>query len=90
MKILQPVKIRKTGRVLGYFYRYCGDGRIQYISFDSNVVAIAESKITAATPQELEAAKAAQRMKGQRGPENDKTELGKDGRPNAHDLSPTT
>ena len=67
MNVLQPIKMKSTGRVLGYFYRQRDDGTVQYISFGSSVESIEESKVEPATPAELEAAKERQRARGWRG-----------------------
>ena len=67
MRALQPVKMRKTNRVLGYLYRVTDDGTIQYVSFSSRVVSISSDKIALATPEELEREKNRQRAKGLRG-----------------------
>ncbi len=47
----QPIKRMSSKKVLGFFYRDCGD-TIQYISFHSSVVSIAKNKVTAATQAE--------------------------------------
>jgi hypothetical protein len=67
MKIHQPVKMRKTNRVLGYLYRVVDGRTIQYISFASRVVSISSDKIALATMEELEKEKDRQRAKGLRG-----------------------
>ena len=67
MKTFQPIKMKKTNRVLGYIYRVTDDGTIQYVSFASHVVSIQVDKIAAATAEELEEEKARQRAKGLRG-----------------------
>ena len=67
MKILQPIKIKSTGRVIGYFYRMKDDGTLQYVSFASSVDSIEAEKVEAATPAELEAIKQRQREAGARG-----------------------
>ena len=67
MKILQPIKIKSTGRVIGYFYRMRDDGTLQYVSFASSVDSIEADKVEAASPAELEATKQRQREAGTRG-----------------------
>ena len=57
MKILQPIKIKSTGRVIGHFYRLKPNGILQYVSFASTVDAIPADKVEPATEEELEAAK---------------------------------
>ncbi len=66
-KILQPLKIKSTGKVIGYFYRMKNDGTLQYVSFGSTVDAIETDKVEAASPAELEATKQRQRESGARG-----------------------
>jgi hypothetical protein len=66
-KILQPVKMKSNGRVIGYFYRMKDDGTLQYVSFASSVDSIEADKVEAATPAELEATKQRQREAGARG-----------------------
>jgi hypothetical protein len=75
-KILQPVKMKSNGRVIGYFYRMRDDGTLQYVSFDSTVDSIEAEKVEPATPAELEATKQRQRESGARGwnPKTDKGE----------------
>ena len=67
MKIFQPLKMKSTGRVIGYFYRICEDGRLQYVSFGSSVDSIEADKVEEATQAELEATKQRQREAGLRG-----------------------
>jgi hypothetical protein len=67
MKILQPIKMKSTGRVIGYLYRLLPDGMLQYVSFASSVDSIEAHKVKPATQAELEAAKKAQREAGLRG-----------------------
>ena len=67
MKILQPIKIKSTGKVIGYFYRLKPDGILQYVSFASTVNAIPADKVEPATEEELKAAKQQQRIEGLRG-----------------------
>ena len=66
-KILQAIKIKSTGRVIGYAYRMRDDGTLQYVSFASSVDSIEADKVEAATPAELEATKQRQREAGSRG-----------------------
>lgn len=66
-KILQPIKLKSNGKVIGYFYRLRQDGILQYVSFASTVDAIAADKVEPATPAELEATKQRQREAGERG-----------------------
>ena len=66
-KILQPLKIKSTGKVIGYFYRMKDDGTLQYVSFASSVDTIEVDKVEAASPAELEATKQRQRESGARG-----------------------
>jgi len=67
MKSLQPIKIKSTGRVIGYFYRMHDDGTLQYVSFASSVNSIEADKVEPASPAELEATKQRQREAGSRG-----------------------
>jgi hypothetical protein len=67
MKILQPIKTKSTGKVIGYFYRLRPDGILQYVSFGSSVDSIEADKIRPATQAEVEAAKQRQREAGLRG-----------------------
>jgi len=67
MKIVQPLKMKSTGRVIGYFYRLCDDGKLQYVSFGSSVDSIQADKVESASRVELEAAKQQQREAGLRG-----------------------
>ena len=67
MKSFQPLKIKSTGRVIGYFYRLREDGILQYVSFSSTVDAIEADKVEPATDTELEATKQRQREAGLRG-----------------------
>ena len=67
MKILQPIKMKSTRRVIGYFYRLKQDGILQYVSFASTVDAIEADKVEPATEEELEATKQQQRKEGSRG-----------------------
>ena len=67
MKSFQPLKIKATGRVIGYFYRLREDGILQYVSFGSSVDAIEADKVEPATDTELEATKQQQREAGLRG-----------------------
>jgi hypothetical protein len=67
MKILQPIKIKSTGRVIGYAYRMRDDGTLQYVSFGSSVMSIEADKVEAASPAEAEATKQRQREEGTRG-----------------------
>lgn len=55
MQILQPIKLKSTGRVLGNFYRFSDDGKLQYISFNSTIVTIEADKVEPATKYEYEA-----------------------------------
>ena len=64
---LQPIKMKSTGRVIGYFNRQREDGMVQYVSFSSSVESIEGTKIEPATPAELEAIKERQRARGRRG-----------------------
>ena len=66
-KITQPIKVRATGKVIGYFYRFRADGKLQYVSFASTVDSIAADKVEPASPAELEATKQRQREAGDRG-----------------------
>jgi hypothetical protein len=66
-KILQPIKMKSNGRVIGYFYRLRDDGTLQYVSFASTVDSIEADKVEPATPAELEATKQRQREAGTRG-----------------------
>ena len=59
--------MKSTGRVIGYFYRICEDGRLQYVSFGSSVDSIEADKVEEATQAELEATKQRQREAGLRG-----------------------
>ncbi len=59
--------MKSTARVIGYFYRICNDGKLQYISFASSVDSIEADKVEAATDAELEATKQRQREAGLRG-----------------------
>ena len=67
VKSFQPLKIKSTGRVIGYFYRLREDGILQYVSFSSTVDAIEADKVEPATETELDAAKQQQREAGLRG-----------------------
>ena len=67
LKILQPLKMKSNGRVIGYFYRMRDDGTLQYVSFASTVDSIEAEKVEPATPAELEAMKQRQRESGARG-----------------------
>ena len=67
MKILQPIKIKSTGKVIGYFYRLRTDGMLQYVSFGSSVNAIPVDQVEPATESELETTKQRQREEGSRG-----------------------
>ena len=67
MKLFQPIKTKATGAVLGYFYRLRNDGKLQYLSFDSNVVSVDPEKVEPASPAELQATKERQRAAGKRG-----------------------
>jgi len=67
MKITQPIKMKSTGRVIGYFYRLREDGMLQYVSFASTVESVEVGKVELATEAELEAAKQRQRKAGLRG-----------------------
>jgi hypothetical protein len=67
MKILQPIKMKSTGRVIGYFYRLHADGMLQYVTFASSVDSIEADKVRPATQAEVEAAKQRQREAGLRG-----------------------
>ena len=67
MKVFQPIKIKSTGRVVGYFYRLRTDGILQYVSFASTVDAIEADKVEPASEEELEATKQEQRKAGLRG-----------------------
>jgi hypothetical protein len=67
VKILQPIKMKSTGRVIGYFYRLCDDGKLQYVSFGSSVDSIQADKVESALRVELEAAKQRQQEAGLRG-----------------------
>jgi len=67
MKSFQPLKIKSTGRVIGYFYRLREDGILQYVSFRSSVDAIEADLVEPATQVELESAKQQQREAGLRG-----------------------
>jgi hypothetical protein len=67
MKILEPLKLKSTGRVIGYFYRMRDDGTLQYLSFASKVDSIEAKKVEPATPAELEATKQRQRESRARG-----------------------
>ena len=67
MKVFQPIKIKSTGRVVGYFYRLKPDGILQYVSFASTVDAIVADKVEPASEEELEATKEEQRKAGLRG-----------------------
>jgi len=67
MKVFQPIKIKSTGRVVGYFYRLRTDGILQYVSFASTVDAIEADKVEPASEEELEAIKQEQRKAGLRG-----------------------
>ena len=73
MKSFQPLKIKSTGRVIGYFYRLRDDGILQYVSFGSSVDAIEADKVEPATETELEIAKQQQRQAGLRGYPPEKT-----------------
>jgi len=66
MRILEPIKIKSTGKVIGYFYRMRADGTLQYVSFASTVDSIEAEKVEPATPAELEATKQRQRESGAR------------------------
>ena len=66
LKILQPLKMKSNGRVIGYFYRMRDDGTLQYVSFASTVDSIEAEKVEPATPAELEATKQRQRESGAR------------------------
>jgi hypothetical protein len=79
-KIFQPLKLKSTGRVVGYFYRLREDGTLQYVSFASTVDSIEADKVEPATPAELEATKQRQRESGARG-WNLKTEEGEEDNP---------
>ncbi len=80
MKILEPIKIKSTGKVIGYFYRMRGDGTLQYVSFASTVDSIEAERVEPATSAELEATKQRQRESGARG-WNPKTDEGKGDNP---------
>ena len=67
MKSFQPLKIKSTGRVIGYLYRLRDDGTLQYVSFGSSVDSIEADKVEPATESELEAAKQQQREARLRG-----------------------
>ena len=67
MKSFQPLKIKSTGRVIGYFYRLREDRILQYVSFASSVNAIEADKVEPASDEELEATKQEQREAGLRG-----------------------
>lgn len=67
MIILGPIKRKSTGKVLGYFYRSCGNGMLQYISFHSSVESIEANKVEPATQAELDAEHERQRAAGKRG-----------------------
>ncbi|MFH1740319.1 MAG: hypothetical protein ABIH23_15025 [bacterium] len=67
MKILQAIKIKSTGKVIGYFYRLKPDGILQYVSFTSMVDPIEAYKVEPATEVELEATKQEQRKADLRG-----------------------
>ena len=67
MKSFQPLKIKATGRVIGYFYRLREDGTLQYVSFGSSVDSIEADKVEPATDAELEATKQQQCEAGLRG-----------------------
>jgi hypothetical protein len=67
VKSFQPLKIKSTGRVIGYFYRLREDGILQYVSFGSSVDAIEADKVEPATQAELDTAKQQQREAGLRG-----------------------
>ena len=67
VKSFQPLKIKATGRVIGYFYRLREDGILQYVSFSSSVDAIEADKVEPATQAEVEATKQQQREAGLRG-----------------------
>ena len=67
MKSFQALKIKSTGRVIGYLYRVKDDGTLQYISFASSVESIEADKVEPASPTELEATKQRQRETGERG-----------------------
>ena len=67
MKVFQPIKVKSTGRVVGYFYRLRNDGILQYVSFASTVDAIEAHNVEPATEAELEATKQEQRKAGLRG-----------------------
>ena len=73
MKSFQALKIKSTGRVIGYFYRLRDDGILQYVSFGSSVDAIEADKVEPATQAELDAAKQQQREAGLRGYPPEKT-----------------
>ena len=47
----QPIKRMSGKRVLGFFYRDCGD-TVQYIAFNSSVASIEKNKVAAATQAE--------------------------------------
>jgi hypothetical protein len=67
MRSFQPLKIKSTGRVIGYFYRLREDRTLQYVSFGSSVDSIEADKVEPATETELESAKQQQREAGLRG-----------------------
>jgi len=67
VKSFQPLKIKSTGRVIGYFYRLREDGILQYVSFRSSVDAIEPDLVEPASLAELEATKQQQREAGLRG-----------------------
>jgi hypothetical protein len=67
VKSFQALKIKSTGKVIGYFYRLREDGILQYVSFASSVNAIEPDKVEPASDAELEAAKEEQRKAGLRG-----------------------
>jgi hypothetical protein len=67
MRVLEPIKRKSTGRVLGYFYRIREDGMLQYVSFNASIESIEPDKVQPATPAELEGAKEQQCAEGKRG-----------------------
>jgi len=67
VKSFQALKIKSTGRVIGYFYRLRKDGILQYVSFASSVNAIEADQVEPASDAELEAEKQEQRKAGLRG-----------------------
>ena len=50
-KPYQPIKRMGGKKVLGFFYRDCGD-TIQYVTFHSSIASIDKNKVVPATEQE--------------------------------------